>query len=198
MPALYRPPALTPTCVRSPAQCSSGNYDRLSKPLTRALSLPISPSLRTTRECATMDKVPLEHLLAEVEDVLRTMPPAQNFGDDSPENFAWCGRAQAVVHAWSPTRAILTFDPQVERMNSRLAKDVESGIRMVLTMLHQVRNDLRLRSQGPLSLNVGAGAVFDYFDEVRKVVETYAIQQPQPFRNRQRCVDSPDAYSRAA
>ncbi len=34
--------------------------------------------------------------------------------------------------------------------------------------------------------------------KARLEIIAYAIQQPQPFRNRQRCVDSPDAYSRAA
>ncbi len=100
------------------------------------------------------------------------MPPVHTFGNDTPEHFAWLGRASAVVHAWDEIKAITQFDSHVAGMNSGLSTGVEAGARGVLTMLHQVRHDLRLRTLGPLSLNVGAGAVFDYFDEVRKVVET--------------------------
>jgi hypothetical protein len=38
--------------------------------------------------------------------------------------------------------------------------------------LHQARHDLRLRTVGPLTVAVDQGAVFDYFDEVRKLIET--------------------------
>jgi len=118
-----------------------------------------------------MNKVPPAQLLAEVEDVLRTMPPAHTFGNDTPEQFAWLGRASAVVCAWDPIKATVLFDSYVTKMNSRMAKDVDAGARAVLTMLHQVRHDVRMRSLGPLSVSVGTGAVFDYFDELRKVIE---------------------------
>jgi len=111
-------------------------------------------------------------LLAEVEDVLRTMPPGHNFGDDQPEHFAWLGRASAVINAWNPIKAVAHFEPQIAKMNSRLAKDVEAGVRAVLTMLNQARHELRMQTVGPLTIAVATGAVFDYFDELRKVVET--------------------------
>jgi hypothetical protein len=118
-----------------------------------------------------MNELPPAQLLAEVEDVLRTMPSPDSFGNDTPEHFAWLGRASAVVHAWDPIKATILFDSHVAKMNSRLARDVEVGARAVLTMLHQVRHDLRMRTQGSLSVNVDAGGVFDYFDEIRKVIE---------------------------
>lgn len=37
-------------------------------------------------------------------------------------------------------------------------------------MLHQAQHDLRMRTTGPLSLNVNKGAVFYYFDELRQVI----------------------------
>ena len=111
-------------------------------------------------------------LLAEVEDVLRTMPPAQTFGNDQAEHFAWLGRASAVINAWNPIKATLQFEPQVAKMNSRLARDVEAGTRAVLTLLNQARHELRMQSVGPLTTAVATGAVFDYFDELRKTIET--------------------------
>lgn len=119
-----------------------------------------------------MNKIPSNQLLEEVEDLLRIMPPIHTFGDDKSDHFSWLGRASAAVHAWDKATAILKFDTLIEKMNSRLATDVETGARMVLTTLHQMRSDLRLRLQRSLSLNVDTGAVFEYFDEVRKVIET--------------------------
>ncbi len=119
-----------------------------------------------------MNELPPAQLLAEVEDVLRTMPPPDSFGTDTPEHFAWLGRASSVVHAWDPIKAIARFDGHVGMMNSRLGKEVQVGARAVLTMLHQIRHDLRMRTQSSQSVNVDAGGVFDYFDEIRKVIET--------------------------
>jgi len=118
-----------------------------------------------------MNNLPPAQLLAEVEDVLRTMPSLNSFGNDTPEHFAWLGRASAVVHAWDSTKAIMQFDGHVTKMNSRSTRDLEIGAPAMLTMLHQVRHDLRMRTQVSLSVNVDAGGVFDYFDEIRKVIE---------------------------
>ena len=119
-----------------------------------------------------MNKLPPEELLTEVEDVIRTMPALYTFNNHEMEHLAWLGRASAVVHAWDELKAIAMFDTNASQMNARTTQEVEAGSRGALTMLHQARHDLRMRTQGPLSVNVGTGAVFDYFDEVRKVAET--------------------------
>ena len=119
-----------------------------------------------------MNKLPPAQLLGEIEDVLRTMPPLYTYSNHETEHLAWLGRASAVMHAWDELKAIAQFDTDATRMNARTTQEAEAGSRGVLTMLHQARHDLRMRTQGSLSVNVGAGAVFDYFDEVRKVAET--------------------------
>lgn len=118
-----------------------------------------------------MNKIPPAQLLNEIEDVLRTMPALDSFGNDTPEHISWLGRASAVVHAWDSAKAIVLFDGHVAKMNSRSARDVEASAKPMLTMLHQARHDLCMRTQGPLSVNVETGGVFDYFDEIRKVIE---------------------------
>ena len=110
-------------------------------------------------------------LLAEVDDLLRTMPTADSFGSSTPEHMAWLGRASALVHAWDSTKAVVRFDGFVAQMNSRMARDVDAGAKSVLTMLHQLRHDARMRIPGSQGVAIGTGAVFDYFDEVRKIVE---------------------------
>jgi hypothetical protein len=42
----------------------------------------------------------------------------------------------------------------------------------LLAILHEARHDLRLTAVGPLSVALDRGAVFDYFDEVRKAMMT--------------------------
>ena len=119
-----------------------------------------------------MNNMPPEQLLAEVEDILRTMPPAQTLGNDSADVLAWLGRASAAIHAWDSVKAIARFDTNIAHLGSSLAKDFTPAVRAVLVMLHQARHDLRMKTVGPLSVSVAKGSVFDYFDELRQVIET--------------------------
>jgi len=109
--------------------------------------------------------------LAEVDDLLRTMPALATFEAPGSEHYAWLGRASALVHRWDPVKAIARFDGVVSKLGSGNFLAVSQGAQGVLTMLHQVRHDAILRSPTPQSVNVATGSVFDYFDEVRKVVE---------------------------
>jgi len=118
-----------------------------------------------------MNKIPLDQLLFEVEDIIRTMPPAQSLGNNSSDVLAWLGRASAAMHAWDSLKAIALFDGHVSRLSSSLTHEVTPAVRGVLVMLHQAQHDLRMRTTGPLSLSVNKGAVFHYFDELRQVIE---------------------------
>lgn len=117
-----------------------------------------------------MSNITLMQLLAEVEDLLRTMPPRATIRHETPENYAWLGRAAALVSEWSTIKAI-TFDGFLRSIHATRAIDAAPAVSGIMTMLHQVRHDLRLKTVGPLSVAVAQGAVFDYFDEMRKVIE---------------------------
>jgi len=119
----------------------------------------------------TMSKVPQDQLLFEVEDIIRTMPSIESLGNDSPDVLVWLGRASAAMHAWEPLKAIANFDGHVDRLNSHSASEYARATRGVLVFLHQAQNDLRMRTTGPLSVGVQKGAVFQYFDEIRQVIE---------------------------
>ena len=118
-----------------------------------------------------MNKLPLDQLLFEVEDVLRTMPPLHNLGNDDTEVLGWLGRASAAVHAWDKLRATALFDTHITRLGSSMTRDFVPAMRGVLVMLHEAHHDLRMKTTGPLSVGVASGSVFEYFDEVRRVVE---------------------------
>ena len=51
------------------------------------------------------------------------------------------------------------------------AVDSTEGFQKMMTMLHQARHDLRMQTLGPVNLALPHGAVFDYFDEIRKIIE---------------------------
>jgi hypothetical protein len=114
-----------------------------------------------------MDK---QQLLGEVEDLLRTMPPRATLRHETDENLAWFGRAAALVSAWSSVRAV-EFNRYYQQALDRNAFVATPGLRMLLLMLQEMRGTLLLQTRGPLSMVVGAGMVFDYFDEVRKIIE---------------------------
>ncbi len=115
--------------------------------------------------------LPPEQLLAEIEDLIRTMPSRNDLRKDAGDNFSWFGRATALVTEWKPLKETI-FQGYVRELHS-FSGMMESGpaLSSILTMLHQARHELRLKIVGPLSLAVQKGAVFDYFDEVRKVIE---------------------------
>ena len=118
-----------------------------------------------------MSTIPPEQLLFEIEEVLRAMPDPQTLGNDSIDVLSWLGRAGAALEAWDPVKGTL-FTITLQGLSSRLERDFNPAMRKVLVMLHQARSDLRLRTTGPLAIAVQKGAVFEYFDEVRKVVQT--------------------------
>lgn len=99
------------------------------------------------------------------------MPLAATFESAGPEHFAWLGRASALVHHWDPIKAIARFDGYVTQLGSGSYLQIPQGMQGVLTMLHHVRQYAILRNPAPQSVNMAAGSVFDYFDEIRKIVE---------------------------
>jgi hypothetical protein len=118
-----------------------------------------------------MQNLTNEQLLSEIEDLIRTMPPRATIRHETEENFAWFGRAAALVTEWNAAKAI-AFDGQLRNVHARIALDAGHAVTSILLMLQQARHELRLKTVGPLSLAVAQGAVFDYFDELRKVIES--------------------------
>lgn len=109
-----------------------------------------------------------EQLLAEVEDLLKTIPTVETVGQFSVE-YDWLGRAMAVIHEWSPSLAP-GFGFAVNELQSRTGLK-QLGYRKIVTMLNQCRHSLRMRISGPLAVAVGSGQVFHYFDEIRRKIE---------------------------
>ncbi len=111
-----------------------------------------------------------EQLLAEIEDLLRTMPPRATIRHETDENLAWLGRVSAVIEAWNQPK-ILLLHQSLTQLHDPLAFHRSAGFRNLMTLLHQARHDLRMRTVGPTNVAVPRGMIFDYFDEIRKIIE---------------------------
>lgn len=116
-----------------------------------------------------MTKLTDEQLLAELEDILRTMPERLDL--DTPDIFSWLGRGSAALKLWDIFKAI-DFDVSIQSINSPYPDIKLNANRKMQTVLHQACHDLRLKTRGPLTVLVDQGSVFHYFEEVRKLVQT--------------------------
>lgn len=111
-----------------------------------------------------------EQLLAEVEDLLKTMPPRPTIRHETEENLSWMGRLSAVIEAWNPAKGTILHQ-NLDEFRSVNALDATRGFRSLVTLLHQAGHDLRMQTIGPTNIALGRGMVFDYFDQIRKVLE---------------------------
>lgn len=113
-------------------------------------------------------KLNTEQMLVEAENLLRTFPdrPADLLSD---AGMAWEGRALAVMGRLGYHQ----FGSNTRLMRQRPGPIAEDGRRSALVMLHQAIYDLRLQLEatGTTASTVEKGAVFDYFDATRKLVE---------------------------
>jgi hypothetical protein len=109
-------------------------------------------------------------LLAEVEDVIRTMPSQEVLRRDVPETFSWLGRAVSAIARWDHSSAerARACVKRMQEMDMRVAYQGYIGLMVVL---EEARSDLRFATLGPVNTAIGQGAVFDYFDEIRQIIE---------------------------
>ena len=111
-----------------------------------------------------------EELLAELEDLLRTMPPRDRLGDDSADVLSWLGRAAAIISNWRP-EMMISAQPHLTNIASPRARNYDEACKGLIVILNRARADLMMKTRGPLNVAVPSSMVFDYFDEIRKVIE---------------------------
>lgn len=122
-----------------------------------------------------MTELPPDQLALEIEDLIRTMPGPRDFSVNPDKCLPWLGRANAAMRAWDSVQSLVHFEPLVRTVSTGGNFDFSATRRNVLVQLHQAQSDLRFRITGPLSLGIDSGRVFDYFDEVRKLVESAKV-----------------------
>jgi hypothetical protein len=111
-----------------------------------------------------------EQLLAEIDDLLRTRPPRAAFDQGLAESHAWLGRAGALIAEANPIRTLeaqMVLSSVVSPNGARSSHAMQE----LLVMLNQSRYALFLKVGRPLATAIGHGSVFEYFDELRKLIE---------------------------
>ena len=111
-----------------------------------------------------------EDLLAELEDLLRTMPDRQQLRSNSSETLSWLGRATAVINTWNPAQTI-SARLHISSISGFMARETSRGIHGLLVLLHQARAELQMETVGPTNIADEGSKLFHYFDEIRKVIE---------------------------
>jgi hypothetical protein len=108
-------------------------------------------------------------LLAEIEDVLRTLPRREVLRQDVPEAWSWLGRATAAVTLWDLGLGVRARDC-VKQMQDPMMLTAQQGYIGLMVLLEEARSNLRFHALGPVNTAIGQGLVFDYFDEIRKII----------------------------
>ncbi len=111
-----------------------------------------------------------EELLAELEDLLRTAPSRVVLRQVTPDNLSWLGRAAAVINQWNPSN-IMLVRLYLSDLQHNMAGISSKGFQNLMVLLNQARAELRMETVGPTNVAVSSAMVFDYFDEIRKIIE---------------------------
>jgi len=112
-----------------------------------------------------MDK---QRLLNEIDDLIGTIP--QDVLAETADSIEWLGRLKAVLKRWDRGTAS-KIDRVVSGGSSRHLRD-EQPQSLVLRMLHDAREDILLDLPYETSVSHRVGMVFDYYDSVRKIIES--------------------------
>lgn len=109
-------------------------------------------------------------LLSEIEDLLRTRPSLGTIGQYTDENFSWLGRVSAVINQMGVAREP-SFYLTMDKVNDANVLRSSTGYREIMIALNRARHELKMKTVGPTNVAIPQGAVFDYFDEIRKAIE---------------------------
>jgi hypothetical protein len=111
-----------------------------------------------------------EVLLFEIEDLARTLPDIGVFSAQRPQGFEWTGRFSAAVEEWNAAKS-LTIPMATSKLFDPRSIHAHSGYADICVLLNYARASVRLKTVGPVNEAIEKGAVFYYFDEIRKIIE---------------------------
>ena len=114
--------------------------------------------------------VPKDRLLAEFEELLRSLPIREALKQDNTESYVWLGRLTAAIEAWDVGKVIALSYAQRNLASPSVGLST-SAYRDICVLLNTARSSLALETLGPMTIPVSVGSVFDYFDEVRKLAQ---------------------------
>lgn len=112
---------------------------------------------------------------AHFDALVRTMPPIATLRHDSQENHEWLGLAAHLVEETDHARGIL-FRLEMAKLYSGFNRMPGETEKLLVSMVQQCKMVWRFKSSGPLAVAFEPRRPFDYFDEVRKYIESAATE----------------------
>lgn len=110
-----------------------------------------------------------ERILAEIEDLLRTMPPAAQWNPGNQSVLGWIGRGGAVMEHMDGLYNV-SWEVQAQTCMGTINQR-HTAYQEMIRLLHKARHALMLKVEAPSSIAVKAGQVFDYYDGLRGIIE---------------------------
>lgn len=108
---------------------------------------------------------------AHFDALVRTMPPIATLSHDTPENHEWLGLAAHLVQETDNTRGLL-FRMEMKKLYSGFNRMPGETEKLLVSMVQQCKMEWRFKSSGPLAVAFEPRRPFDFFDEVRRYVES--------------------------
>jgi predicted nucleotide-binding protein len=90
-------------------------------------------------------------LLAEIEDIKKTMPPRETIRQQTQENHNWFGRVSAAIEKWNPSNGALVKEHLDLFFSNRHVRESTHGLNKLLILLDQAQAELRLET-GQMSI----------------------------------------------
>ncbi len=116
-------------------------------------------------------------LLAALDELVRTMPTDEPPWPPKPEFHAWVGDARALIGNWDSSQDVgfatlcdRLFERTRDAAGSRL--EAHNALAKIMNLIQTARSELRFMTGGRVSATFDAGQQFDFYDELRKVIET--------------------------
>ena len=113
-----------------------------------------------------------ERLLSDVEEILRVAPTLDEFWSDSGSDahLTWIGRTAAAIERWNIVHMPSVSAALIDHP-SQYGPPCRKTLATLKILLQQAKSDLsaKLDRSGVV---IAEGRVFEYFDELRKLIET--------------------------
>lgn len=109
-----------------------------------------------------------QQLLAQAEYLLRNRPEIDDI--DNEEGLVW----RADIRALFTVANRIDLKSEFLILESRLKSSTfrYDALPQIFVILRQLISEVRLKTLGPISSALSSGQMFDYFDSVRKIIET--------------------------
>lgn len=119
-----------------------------------------------------MDQIDQKQLLAEVEDLIRSAAKGPQGCFEAFSCHDWLGHVSATFTMSGEDSSIVdSFLSAMSNRGSSAIKDKMASYSRIIVYLHRVRRLLQRKTGTPTGVVIEPGKVFDYFDEIRKIIE---------------------------